>query len=488
MKEAKVKLTLDAKDFEKNAKVATGSVQDLKNRLKDATDTFERSAKGSREYENSLKRIQVLNGHLTGSVSPLKGEMNGLTDVTNRTALTLTNMKYVVQDLPYGLRGIGNNITPLISSITTLNAVTGSFTLTMKALWTTLKGPLGIILAIDALITVLTMLEMKNQSVGKSTKEMGKSTNQFLRDLKDEMKYFNMFNQPGMHSPLPSLRDREKSLNGMVDMSGLSNKQITGLITKMQAVTNEALRSKNKVYEISSTVTNMLRKELELRNKLSQNKHFLTQYGLLKTELQPATAPNYGNMSFGDLIPLGPQEIVDYNRPLTPGQQRLRDLLKNAQIQPKADLGLKENKPDTRLIEMQQMDKLQLKVDLLSTTFSKLGETIADAFVDGKVKLADFSRELSKMLIQLTVSGLLKSAIISPLMAAAGVTSGSDSTSIIPMPDILKNTIGGGMGSGSNAPVKVEIAASLRKSGNEFVADFKQAERNFNKNVVVYNG
>lgn len=485
MKEAKVKLTLDSKDFEKNSKAATGSVQDLKNRLKDATDSFERSAKGTKEYENSLRRIQVLNGHLTGAVMPLKGEINGLTDVTNRTALALTNMKYVVQDIPYGLRGIGNNITPLISSLTTLNAVTGGFTLTLKAMWTTLKGPLGVILAIDALISVLTMLEMKQQSVDKSTKAVNKS----LREEYEEMKLFNKLNQPGMHSPLPSLRDREKSLNGMVDMSGLNNKQITGLITKMQAVTNEALRSKDKVYEISSTVTNMLRKELELRDKLSQNKHFLAQYGLLKTSDKPVvTVPNYGAMSFDTITGLGPQEITDYNRPLTPGQQKIRNILSKAQIQPKVDLGLKENKPDTRLIEMQQMDKLQLKVDLLSATFSKLGETIADAFVDGKIKLADFSRELSKTLIQLTVSGLLKSAIISPLMAAAGVTSGSGPGTIMPMPDVLKNTIGGGMGTGSGSPVKVEIAASLRKSGNEFVADFKQAERSFNKNVVVYNG
>lgn len=527
MKEAKVKLTLDNGDFNK--------------KVDETTSRFRSTSSGINQLDKSTSQV------------------------TN----TLINFRYVISDLPYGLRGVGNNISPLLNSFNSLTAASGGVIGSFRAIGSSLTGPFGLLLLGEGLISLFTILEMKNQGVERGNKDLEKSYYDLskgvreytisLRDLNGENKqYIDETLKDQLELTKKQITDAENKLptvfktatsgfygainRGDLEQAriNLENTKNAGQATKnalasmenllvlklkeknLQAQINDGLAAEvNFNIENVKAIERVIKGQTSFNNSLTNSlksfspdeinrfiKSFEREFDAVPFTVNRAVVEiKDANGKVRETISLTRKEldllkytleninVVEYSAVQGKGfDSDWRKLPRPEQIKApswalqKLDLGLKEIKPDTRLFEMQQMDKLQLKVDLLSATFSKLGETIADAFVDGKIKLADFSRELSKTLIQLKVSGLLKSAIISPFMSAAGVTSGSGPGTIMPMPDILKNTIGGGMGTGSGSPVKVEIAASLRKSGNEFVADFKQAERSFNKNVVVYNG
>lgn len=68
---------------------------------------------------------------------------------------TLVNFNRVVQDAPFGLLGIANNIEPLLSSFQSLSKETGSGKNALKALVSAFSGPAGVIFAVSAASSAL---------------------------------------------------------------------------------------------------------------------------------------------------------------------------------------------------------------------------------------------------------------------------------------------------------------------------------------------
>lgn len=81
--------------------------------------------------------------------------LNTLNKGTANATTTLFNFGRVVQDAPFGLIGIANNIDPLISSFQSLKATTGTTGAAFKALLGSLAGPAGIGIAISAVTSAL---------------------------------------------------------------------------------------------------------------------------------------------------------------------------------------------------------------------------------------------------------------------------------------------------------------------------------------------
>ena len=78
--------------------------------------------------------------------------------VTGSATYALTNFNRVVQDAPFGLLGVANNIDPLVSSYQKLKAETGSTSGAFKALSGTLSGPTGVLFGISLAVTALQVL------------------------------------------------------------------------------------------------------------------------------------------------------------------------------------------------------------------------------------------------------------------------------------------------------------------------------------------
>ena len=92
---------------------------------------------------------------LGNSVERASAKIRTLPAVTGQATATLTNFSRVVQDAPFGIIGIANNIDPLVQSFNSLKASTGSTSGAFKALIGQLTGPAGLALGISVATSLL---------------------------------------------------------------------------------------------------------------------------------------------------------------------------------------------------------------------------------------------------------------------------------------------------------------------------------------------
>src|SRR6478609_581408 len=87
---------------------------------------------------------------------------------TGSATQALTNFNRVVQDAPFGIIGIANNIDPLVQSFQKLKAESGSTGAAIKSLVATVGGPTGVLFLFSALSTAATVLVQKYGSLGNA--------------------------------------------------------------------------------------------------------------------------------------------------------------------------------------------------------------------------------------------------------------------------------------------------------------------------------
>ena len=113
---------------------------------------------------------------LGNSVDKAAAKIRTLPTATGQATSTLTNFSRVVQDAPFGLIGIANNIDPLVNSFNQLKATTGSTGGAFKALIGQLAGPAGIALAISTTTSLLIAFGDRLFSSGSAAKELAEQS------------------------------------------------------------------------------------------------------------------------------------------------------------------------------------------------------------------------------------------------------------------------------------------------------------------------
>lgn len=84
---------------------------------------------------------------------------------SSQAGFALTNFNRIVQDAPFGIIGIQNNIDPLLQSFQQLKKETGSTGGALKALGSSLIGPAGLLFAVTAITSALTVLSQNPEKV-----------------------------------------------------------------------------------------------------------------------------------------------------------------------------------------------------------------------------------------------------------------------------------------------------------------------------------
>lgn len=137
---------------------------------------------GGISSNNAAKGLEAINK----AAAQTSAELPKLTRATGQSTQTLVNFGRVVQDAPFGIIGIANNIDPLISSFAALRASTGSAGAAFKALAGSLIGPAGIAIAISAITSLMVVYAQKQQRVKKETEDATKDTDSYVRKLSEQ--------------------------------------------------------------------------------------------------------------------------------------------------------------------------------------------------------------------------------------------------------------------------------------------------------------
>lgn len=157
-----VEIGADITDFEKKIKEVEFDIKELSkiklDRLKVGLDTTEINSqiKDAKASLNSLKTAVKDTGQTFASTAPKVANAGN----------TLTQFSRIAQDAPFGIIGIGNNITATAEAFSSLKAQTGSTGGALKALASSITGTGGILLGVSLLTTGLTLLAQSGLSIG----------------------------------------------------------------------------------------------------------------------------------------------------------------------------------------------------------------------------------------------------------------------------------------------------------------------------------
>lgn len=135
--------------------------QALKDIKKDLTSTGEVAENASKKISSigtkPAKQIQTL-GRTTANATP-----------------ALQEFSRVIQDAPFGIQGVGNNIQQLTAQFGNLSKATGGPIAALKLMGSALVGPAGILLAVSAVTSLLTVFGDKLFSSKNKADELKKS-------------------------------------------------------------------------------------------------------------------------------------------------------------------------------------------------------------------------------------------------------------------------------------------------------------------------
>ena len=174
-----VEIGADITDFENKIKEVEFDIKELSkvklDRLKLGLDTTEINSqiKDAKANLNSLKSTVKDTGQSFASAAPKVANAGN----------TLTQFSRIAQDAPFGIIGIGNNITATAESFSYLKAQTGSTGGALKALASSLMGTGGILLGVSLLTTGLTLLAQSGLSVGDVIDKITGNFDKFGREL-----------------------------------------------------------------------------------------------------------------------------------------------------------------------------------------------------------------------------------------------------------------------------------------------------------------
>jgi hypothetical protein len=242
-----------------DAESGTATIRGLDGQIK---ATMVNTKKLRQEYGNFAREIKATEQEIKNLAigKDGKGGLSGVSAASGSAAAATLELGRVISDAPYGIRGMANNVSQLASNLlyattaidsTTKKAV--GFTGAMKAMWTSIKGPLGVLLAIQAVISAFDYFYGANKKAEDATKDLNK-------ELKNQIDIFRLYNE--------QLRDSNISLDERL--------KIVKAISTFDKDLSKQLKEANGDIEKQTKIIERYKKQKELELKIKEQEVILT--------------------------------------------------------------------------------------------------------------------------------------------------------------------------------------------------------------------
>ena len=152
-----------------------GSVGDLmqqRNALIAQQKATSRTAQEFNKYQKRIIEVQGKIDVLSGSTIKNVKVNEDLISNAGLAGATLTEVGRTLSDLPYGIRGVANNLSQLSTLFVTLISKTDSAKNAFALLGNQLKGPLGLILAFQAVLAALDYFAGSTKKAEEATDDL----------------------------------------------------------------------------------------------------------------------------------------------------------------------------------------------------------------------------------------------------------------------------------------------------------------------------
>lgn len=187
-----VQIGAEIKELQSKLAQAIKGLDKLKQEEKELTKAFKQGAISADKYYSSLAKNSTDLRKASSNVSFLKSEIGKLDGSTVKLGQgtanavpALNEFSRVIQDAPFGIQGVANNITQLTSNFGYLSKSAGGAKNALKLMLGTLAGPAGILLGVSVVTSLLVSFGDKLNSTKNKTKELKDEQDKLTQSLED---------------------------------------------------------------------------------------------------------------------------------------------------------------------------------------------------------------------------------------------------------------------------------------------------------------
>jgi len=245
------KTTINVKDLNKANKELLGSLSMTENEINAQAQSLRNLQKnaqiGSQEYAD-----------LGQGVADLGQAMGGASMATGGMTSSALELGRVISDAPYGIRGMANNLSQLGSNLFFAAKQAGGMKNAITGLLGALRGPLGILVAFQAVIAAIDYFSA-------SSKEAEDSTKSFTEELQEQVDTLKIYDSILKESNL-SIEQR----NGALKAAAESDKELSKILM-------ENIGNMEKQTEALSEFISMKEDEIKLKLKINEVEEIASQ-------------------------------------------------------------------------------------------------------------------------------------------------------------------------------------------------------------------
>ena len=128
----------------------------------------------TKSFEQADKAFLKLQKDVAKGIPNATKNVKNLGDATGSATSATMELSRVISDAPYGIRGMANNITQLVSQLGTASTKAGGLSAALKLMSKQLLGPLGIVFAITAAVSALDFFFGANKKAEKGVGDLTK--------------------------------------------------------------------------------------------------------------------------------------------------------------------------------------------------------------------------------------------------------------------------------------------------------------------------
>jgi len=138
----------------------------------------------TKQLNTELERLSKVGG---------KAPAGGTTGATGGATATVLELGRTISDSNYGIRGMANNLSQLVSNLVFTTRAAGGLAAGLKSIWSAMMGPLGLVLAGQAVIAMLERFSMQSDNTKDSVDALEKEVKDLNKTLKDEIRILRLY-------------------------------------------------------------------------------------------------------------------------------------------------------------------------------------------------------------------------------------------------------------------------------------------------------
>lgn len=216
------------------------------------------AGKATVSIDGMTSSISKANAELV-KLSKNAGKGKAASGATGGATATVLELGRTISDSNYGIRGMANNLSQLVSNLAFTTKAAGGFAAGLKSIWSAMMGPLGLVLAFQGVIALLERFEINSMKASSASKDLDDS-------LKDEITTLGIY-KSALLDVNTTLQERVGIIKGL---SALDNKLAEDL-KNAAGNTKEIVNITEKYIEQLTLQEKLSLKKIELNEAIAES-------------------------------------------------------------------------------------------------------------------------------------------------------------------------------------------------------------------------